>query len=62
MNGLKTRLKYSETDRDNTVKKIAGLQKQLDKMREDLEKFNPTIRFVIYFNSLSSLAKCGLFL
>lgn len=62
MNGLKTRLKYSETDRDNTVKKIAGLQKQLDKMREDLEKFNPTIRFTIYFNSSSSLAKCGLFL
>ena len=62
MNGLKTRLKYSETDRDNTVKKIAGLQKQLDKMREDLEKFNPTIRFTIYFNSLNSLAKCGLFL
>ena len=41
---MKTRLKYSETDRDNTVKKIAGLQKQLDKMREDLEKFDPTIR------------------
>jgi hypothetical protein len=44
VNGLKTRLKYSETDRDNTVKKIAVLQKQLDKMREDLDKFDPTIR------------------
>jgi len=55
VNGLKTRLKYSETDRDNTVKKIAGLQKQLDKMREDLEKFDPTIRSEIR-NDLISYA------
>jgi phage shock protein A len=39
-------LRYSETDRDNTVKKIAALQKQLDKMREELETFDPTIRAI----------------
>ena len=43
VSGLKTRLKYSETDRDNTIKKIAVLKKQLEKMREELEKFDPTI-------------------
>ncbi len=39
-------MRYSETDRDNTVKKIAALQKQLDKMREELETFDPTIRAI----------------
>lgn len=41
--GLKTRLKYSMTDRENTKKKISQLQKMMDKMREDLEEFEPKI-------------------
>merc|ERR1719414_1523123 len=43
ISGLKTRLKYSMTDRENTKKKIGQLQKMLDKMREDLEEFDPKI-------------------
>lgn len=46
ISGLKTRLKYSVSDRDNTKKKIEVLQKQMDKMREDLEQFGPKIREV----------------
>ena len=43
ISGLKTRLKYSTTDRENTKKKIAQLQKMMDKMREELEEFDPKI-------------------
>ena len=43
ISGLKTRLKYSMTDRDNTKKKIAQLEKMMDKMREDLEEFEPKV-------------------
>ena len=41
--GLKTRLKYSTTDRDNTKKKIVQLKKTMEKMEEDLEGFAPKI-------------------
>lgn len=44
ISGLKTRLKYSKTDRDNTNKKIEALTKQLSKMREEVETFGPQIR------------------
>jgi structural maintenance of chromosome 1 len=43
ISGLKTRLKYSTTDRDTTRKKIDTLTKQLEKMRSDLECFGPKI-------------------
>jgi len=42
--GLETRHKYSVADRDATVKKIAKLNKELEKMRADVEKFGPSIR------------------
>merc|ERR1719402_484422 len=42
--GLETRLKYSLNDRDATVKKDAKLDKELSKMRSDLDKFGPSIR------------------
>merc|ERR1719225_643449 len=44
--GLETRLKYSLTDKDATIKKIEKLSKELDKMRADLEKFAPAVRDV----------------
>ena len=43
ISGLKTRLKYSTTDRDNTKKKIVQLKKTMEKMEEDLEGFAPKI-------------------
>merc|ERR1712029_963779 len=43
ISGLKTRLKYSMTDRENTKKKIAQLQKNIDKMKQDLEEYQPKI-------------------
>lgn len=40
--GLETRLRYSETDRDNTEKKqIASLEAELAKLRSQLESFEP---------------------
>ncbi len=42
--GLKTRLKYSTTDRDNTKNKIETLRKQMTKMRDEVETFGPRIR------------------
>lgn len=44
INGLKTRLRYSVSDRDSTKKKISTLQDQVEKMRNDLEGFDPVIR------------------
>ena len=44
--GLKTRLKYSTTDRDTTKNKIETLKRQMSKMREDVEAFGPKIREV----------------
>ena len=43
ISGLKTRLKYSMTDRENTKKKITQLQKNIDKMKQDLEEYQPKI-------------------
>ncbi len=44
INGLKTRLRYSQSDRDSTKKKIGTLQDQVEKMRSQLETFEPVIR------------------
>ena len=44
--GLKTRLKYSQTDRETTKKKIVQLQKNVEKMKEEFEEFGPRIREV----------------
>merc|ERR1719210_1300335 len=42
--GLETRLKYSQSDRDSTSKRITNLKNEMEKMRGDLEKFDPAIR------------------
>ncbi len=42
--GLKTRLKYSISDRDTTKNKIETLRKQITKMVDDTETFGPKIR------------------
>lgn len=42
--GLKTRLKYSTSDRENTKNKIESLRKQMGKMRDEVETFGPKIR------------------
>merc|ERR1712029_767902 len=44
INGLKTRLRFSMTYRDNTKKKIAQLQNQVEEMRNSLDGFEPEIR------------------
>lgn len=44
INGLKTRLKYSITDKDNTKKKIDELMVKLSQMREEAENYGPKIR------------------
>merc|ERR1719215_1567590 len=44
INGLKTRLRYSTTDRDSTKKKINSLHDQVEKMRNSLEGYEPVIR------------------
>merc|ERR1712012_451960 len=44
INGLKTRLKYSLSDRDSTSKKINSLQNQVEEMRNSLDGFDPEIR------------------
>merc|ERR1712223_893485 len=43
INGLKTRLKYSVTDRDNTKKKIYKLQDEVEKMTSQQDSFEPEI-------------------
>jgi len=43
INGLKTRLRYSQTDKDNTKKKIDKLSNEVDKMRNSMESIEPTI-------------------
>merc|ERR1712203_646382 len=42
--GLKTRLRYSQNDKDTTKKKIDTLSTQVEKMRTNLESFEPSIR------------------
>merc|ERR1719192_2460898 len=42
--GLETRLKYSLTDKDATIKKIEKLEKEMEKMRKEPEQFAPKIR------------------
>ena len=44
ISGLRTRLKYSTNDRDSTKKKIEKLDRDLEKMKEDLETHGPKIR------------------
>merc|ERR1719150_2338901 len=46
INGLKTRLRYSQTDKDNTKKKIDKLTIEVEKMRTSMESFEPTIRSI----------------
>merc|ERR1719412_3586244 len=43
INGLKTRLRYSQTDKDNTKKKIDKLTIEVEKMRTSMESFEPEI-------------------
>merc|ERR1711894_739434 len=42
--GLKTRLKYSQKDRESTTKNIAKLEKKKKKKKEEVEEFSPRIR------------------
>ncbi|CAB4059541.1 SMC1 [Lepeophtheirus salmonis] len=44
ISGLKTRLKYSINDKENTVKKISSLRSSMKKIRTELENFVPIIR------------------
>lgn len=44
INGLKTRLRYSQNDKDTTKKKIDTLSTAVEKMRTNLESYEPTIR------------------
>eukprot|EP00096_Caligus_rogercresseyi_P004734 TRINITY_DN1916_c0_g1_i2.p1 TRINITY_DN1916_c0_g1~~TRINITY_DN1916_c0_g1_i2.p1 ORF type:complete len:1267 (+),score=574.91 TRINITY_DN1916_c0_g1_i2:226-3801(+) len=44
ISGLKTRQKYSLSDRDNTAKKIKDLRSSMETIRTDLEKVAPIIR------------------
>merc|ERR1719357_545100 len=46
IDGLKTRLRYSQTDKDNTKKKIDKLTIEVKKMRTSMESFEPTIRSI----------------
>merc|ERR1719195_1845670 len=46
ISGLKTRLRYSQTDKDNTKKKIDKLTIEVEKMRTSMESFEPTIRSI----------------
>merc|ERR1719245_392536 len=46
IDGLKTRLRYSQTDKDNTKKKIDKLTIEVEKMRTSMESFEPTIRSI----------------
>merc|ERR1719225_774111 len=42
--GLKTRLNYSQKDRDSTKKKINSLQDQVERMRSERDAIEPNIR------------------
>merc|ERR1719232_2177244 len=44
INGLKTRLRFSQNDMDTTKKKITTLSNQVEKMHSTLESFEPSIR------------------
>lgn len=41
--GLESRLKYSKTDKENTLKQISALEGELDSLQSQLENFGPTI-------------------
>lgn len=41
--GLETRLKYSKTDRENTMKQINTLERELGDLKNKLENFGPNI-------------------
>ncbi|XP_063237395.1 structural maintenance of chromosomes protein 1A isoform X2 [Bacillus rossius redtenbacheri] len=41
--GLETRLKYSKTDKENTLKQIAQLESELDSLKTKSDNFGPTI-------------------
>merc|ERR1719427_202942 len=53
--GLETRLKYSLTDRETTNKKIDNISKEMDRMRSEVEVFDPKIRDIE--NSMRKRAK-----
>merc|ERR1712018_921875 len=46
LSGLKTRLKFSIKDKEQTVKRIAELEKELKKMKEEFSEFSPRIRVI----------------
>ena len=46
VSGLKTRLKFSIKDKEQTVKRIAELEKELKKMKEEFSEFGPRIRII----------------
>merc|ERR1712203_1208253 len=46
VSGLKTRLKFSIKDKEQTVKRIAELEKELKKMKEEFSEFGPRIRVI----------------
>merc|ERR1712223_2129233 len=46
VSGLKTRLKYSIKDKEQTVKRITELEKELKKMKEEFSEFGPRIRVI----------------
>merc|ERR1712018_624927 len=46
VSGLKTRLKYSIKDKEQTVKRITELEKELKKMKEEFSEFSPRIRVI----------------
>merc|ERR1719225_1182799 len=46
VSGLKTRLKYSIKDKEQTVKRITELEKELKKMKEEFSEFGPRIRII----------------
>merc|ERR1719210_2266165 len=44
VSGLKTRLKYSIKDKEQTVKRITNLENQVNKMRDELDGYAPVIK------------------
>ena len=46
IDGKETRLKFSLSDKESTIKKIDKLTKEMERMRTDLEKLNPAVRSI----------------
>merc|ERR1712018_754060 len=46
LSGLKTRLKFSIKDKEQTVKRMTELEKELKKMKEEFSEFGPRIRII----------------